>query len=76
MPSAVTRYPARKDFAAFGDEESERLYVFIINEGRLVNAEPTDFFSDLEASPLVASPTSRIPTVSPVFTSIVGTSVG
>jgi len=76
VPSAVTRYPARKDLAAFGDEESERLYVFIIDKRGLVHAEPTDFFPDLETSSLVAASTPGIPTVSPVFASIIGTPIG
>ncbi len=76
MPSAVTRYPAWKDFATFGDEESECLYIFVIDKGRLVHTEPADFFSDLEASPFVAASTSGIPAVSPVFSSVIGTSIG
>jgi hypothetical protein len=71
VPCAVARYPARKDLAAFGDEEPERLYVFVIDKGGLVDAEPADFFPDLEAPPLVAASTPGIPAVS-VFASAIG----
>ena len=76
MPGAITRYAAWKDFATFGDEESECLYIFVIDKGSLVHTEPADFFSDLEASPFVAASTSGIPAVSPVFSSVIGTSIG
>jgi hypothetical protein len=75
VPCAVARYPAWKYLAAFCDEEPERLYVFVIDKGGFVHAEPANFFSNLEASSFVASSPPRIPAVSSVFASIIGTSI-
>ena len=45
MWCANTRYTARRDFPAFGDEAQKKLRVFIVDVVDLVDAEPAHFFS-------------------------------
>lgn len=75
VPCAVAGDAAREDLAALGDEEPERLYILVINEGRLVHAEPADFFPDLETPSFIAASAPGIPAVSPVSVSRIGTSI-
>jgi hypothetical protein len=50
VSGAVAGYAPGKDFAPLGNEEPQRLDVFVINEGRFVHAEPAYFLSDRESS--------------------------
>jgi hypothetical protein len=53
VPRAIARNPAGKDLTALRNEEPERFEVLIVDERRLVDAEPAYLFSYLETSPLV-----------------------
>jgi len=60
VPCAVAGYAAGEDFAALGNEEAQRLDVFVIDERCLVNAETAHLLPDLE-TPLVRA--SAVPAV-------------
>ncbi len=63
MSGAVAGNAPRKYLSAFRNKEAEGFYVFVIDKGRFIYAEPAHFLADLEPSPLVAS-AARPPLVS------------
>ena len=43
MLGAVSRYSPWNHLATFGDEQSERLWIFVVNDEAAVGAIPADF---------------------------------
>jgi hypothetical protein len=55
MLGAVTRSPARNDFATLGDEALEGTDIFVVNCKRLVRTEAADFAPSASTPPRAAA---------------------
>ncbi len=66
MPGTVARDSSGQDLAAFGNEESKRFDVLVIDKRRFIYTEAADFFANLEPPPLVtASARTAIISIAP-----------
>jgi len=61
VPCAIAGNAAGKYLAPFRQKELQCLYILVIDEGGLVNAETADFPPDLEPSLLVRTPAVLVP---------------
>jgi hypothetical protein len=67
MPCAVARNPSGQDLTAFGNEESQRFDVLVIDKRRFIYTEATNFLSNLEPPPFVTARTlAAIISIAPV----------